>query len=43
MAIASVLIDDGYIPIQASTRHQTLALALLTHHDELMKLVDEWP
>lgn len=43
IAIASTILDDGYLPLYEHTLHQTLALAILEHHDYLMALVDEWP
>lgn len=43
MAIASTLLDDGYLPLYEYTLHQPLALALLEHHDHLLELVGQWP
>lgn len=43
LALAAVLLDDGYLPLHEYTLHQTLALALLDHHDHLIDLIDRWP
>ncbi len=43
IALASTILDDGYLPLYEFTLHQTLVLDLLKHHDELMALISDWP